>query len=196
MKSKSLQDLYYDEIKDLYDAENRIVKTIPKLVKASSSEELQDDFNDHLQKTRGHVERLQRIFAGMGKKPTAKTCNGMKGILEEGAEALELEAGAARDAALIAGAQRVEHYEMAAYGTVKTWAGQLDRSEDSELLQQTLDEEKEADETLTGIAESGINAAAEEDSERSSESEDPKEDSERDDAKSPAKTTRQSKTKR
>jgi ferritin-like metal-binding protein YciE len=196
MKSKSLQDLYYDEIKDLYDAENRIVKTIPKLVKASSSEELQDAFNDHLQKTRGHVERLQRIFAGMGKKPTAKTCNGMKGILEEGAEALELEAGAARDAALIAGAQRVEHYEMAAYGTVKTWAGQLDRSEDSELLQQTLDEEKEADETLTGIAESGINAAAEEDSERSSESEDPKEDSERDDAKSPAKTTRQSKTKR
>ena len=118
------------------------MKTLPKLVKASSSEELQDAFNDHLQKTRGHVERLRRIFAGMGKKPTAKTCNGMKGILEEGAEALELEAGAARDAALIAGAQRVEHYEMAAYGTVKTWAGQLDRSDDSELLQQTLERGK------------------------------------------------------
>jgi ferritin-like metal-binding protein YciE len=184
MKSKSLQDLYFDEIKDLYDAENRIVKTLPKMVKAASSEELQGAFSDHLQKTRGHVERLQKIFAGMGKKPIAKTCNGMKGILEEGGEALELEAGAARDAALIAGAQRVEHYEMAAYGTVKTWAGQLDRSEDSELLQQTLDEEKEADETLTGIAESGINAAAEEGAEDDSE-----EESSEDDAKGPARTT-------
>jgi ferritin-like metal-binding protein YciE len=161
MKPSTLEDLYYDEVKDLYDAENRIVKTLPKLAQASSSTELQDAFKDHLQKSEGHVRRLEQIFESMGKKASAKTCNGIKGILEEGAEAFELDAGPIRDAALIGGAQRVEHYEMAAYGTVKTWAEQLGRDEDARLLEQTLDEEKEADETLTGIAESGVNAEAE-----------------------------------
>jgi ferritin-like metal-binding protein YciE len=161
-KPKGLDQLYYEELRDLYDAENRLVRTLPKLAKASSADELEDAFTDHLEKTRGHVERLNRIFESMGKKASAKTCNGIRGIIEEGSEILELESGPVRDAGLIAGAQRAEHYEIAAYGTVRTWAQQLNRQEDVDFLQQTLDEEKEADKKLTEIAEASVNIKAEE----------------------------------
>ena len=161
MKPNSLQELYAEEIKDLYDAESRIVKTLPKLVDASSSSQLRAAFSEHLTQTQDQVRRLEQIFARLGMKPSGKTCDGMKGILEEGSHALDLDAGVAKDAALIAGAQRVEHYEIAAYGTVKNWAQQMNRTEDVRLLQQTLDEEKGADVRLTGLAEGGINAGAE-----------------------------------
>src|SRR5439155_17966516 len=163
-KSKTLEQLYGDELKDLYDAENRIVKTLPKLAKASSSDELKNAFEEHLKKSREHVERLEQIFESMNKTATAKTCDGIKGIIEEGSEILELEDGPAKDAGLIGGAQRVEHYEMAAYGTIRTWAQQMGRQNDTNLLQQTLDEEKEADEKLSQIAQN-INAAAEKENE-------------------------------
>jgi ferritin-like metal-binding protein YciE len=158
-KSKTLEELYDEELRDLYDAENRIVKALPKLAKESSSDELRAAFEEHLEQTRGHVERLVQIFKRMGERPRAKTCDGIKGIIEEGSEILELEGGASKDAGLIGGAQRVEHYEMAAYGTVRTWAQQLGRGEDAQLLQQTLDEEKATDEKLSQIAQS-INASA------------------------------------
>jgi ferritin-like metal-binding protein YciE len=164
-KSKTLEELYNEELRDLYDAENRIVKTLPKLAKESSSEDLRAAFEEHLEQTRGHVERLVQIFKSMGEKPRAKTCDGIKGIIEEGSEILGLEDGASKDAGLIGGAQRVEHYEMAAYGTVRTWAEQLGRDDDARLLQQTLDEEKAADEKLSQLAGS-INAAATEESDQ------------------------------
>jgi ferritin-like metal-binding protein YciE len=172
-KSKTLEQLYGDELKDLYDAENRIVKTLPKLAKASSSAELKDAFEEHLEKSKEHLERLKQIFESMNKNPTAKTCNGIKGIIEEGSKILELEDGPAKDAGLIAGAQRVEHYEMAAYGTIRTWAQQMGRQDDADLLQQTLDEEKEADEKLSQIAQN-INAAAEKENETGKQEEEEK----------------------
>jgi ferritin-like metal-binding protein YciE len=162
-KSKTLEELYNEELRDLYDAENRIVKTLPKLAKESSSDDLRAAFEEHLEQTKGHVQRLVQIFKNMDEKPRAKTCDGIKGIIEEGSEILELEDGASKDAGLIGGAQRVEHYEMAAYGTVRTWAKQLGRDEDAKLLQQTLDEEKAVDEKLSRLAGS-INAAATEES--------------------------------
>jgi ferritin-like metal-binding protein YciE len=161
MPQKSLDELYFEEIKDLYDAEKRIVKTLPKLAKGSSSGSLQSAFNEHLQKSEEHVRRLEQIFEGFGKKASAKTCNGIKGILEEGSEAFDLDRGPTRDAALIGGAQRVEHYEIAAYGTLVAWANLLGRNKDIRLLEQTLEEEKEADRTLSKIAESEINEEAE-----------------------------------
>jgi ferritin-like metal-binding protein YciE len=152
-KPDSLQSLYLDEIKDLYDAENRIVKALPKLAEASTNPMLRDAFNEHLQVSRGHVKRLETIFADLGEKASGKTCNGIKGIIDEGSDALDYDAGSMKDAALIGGAQRVEHYEIAAYGTARTWAEHLGRTADVQLLDQTLQEEKEADRKLTAIAE-------------------------------------------
>ena len=179
-ESKTLDQLYYDEIKDLYDAEHRIVKTLPKLAKAASSDELREAFTEHLEQTQGHIERLEQVFESMGKPAKAKTCDGIKGIIEEGSETLELKGGPAKDAGLIAGAQRVEHYEMAAYGTVRTWAKQLGKDDEAQLLQKTLDEEKEADQKLSEIAESSINAEAEEDSDDEEGGEDEETDEEED----------------
>jgi ferritin-like metal-binding protein YciE len=155
MKVESIEDLFLDELKDLYSAEKQITKALPKLVKAASTEELSAAFDSHLQETKGHVERLEEIFQKLGKKGTGKTCEGMKGVLEEGSEVIqEIEKGPVRDAGLISAAQRVEHYEIAGYGSVRSFAELLGKTDIVELLEQTLDEEKAADEKLTKISES------------------------------------------
>jgi ferritin-like metal-binding protein YciE len=161
MKVNSLKELFVEELKDIYDAENQIVKALPKMVKATSTPELQKAFAEHLEKTKGHVQRLEQIFNRLGEQPKAKKCDGIRGIIEEGEEVIsEGSEGPVRDAGLIAGAQRVEHYEMAVYGSLKTWAGQLGDSQAVTLLEETLNEEKEADRTLTQIAASGVNTEA------------------------------------
>jgi ferritin-like metal-binding protein YciE len=161
MKLDSLETLFVEELRDLYSAENQLVKALPKMAKRAGSEELKEAFEEHLELTREHVERLDEIFENLGRPAKGKTCKGMKGLIEEASEVLE-EHGEASviDAALIAAAQKVEHYEIAAYGTVRTWAEMLDQDDAVDLLQQTLDEESEADEKLTEIAQSTINATA------------------------------------
>ena len=155
MKVESIEDLFLDELKDLYSAEKQITKALPKLVKAASTRELSAAFDSHLQETKGHVERLEEIFEKLGKRGAGKTCEGMKGVLEEGSEVIqEIEKGPVRDAGLIAAAQRVEHYEIAGYGSVRSFAELLGKSDIVELLEETLEEEKAADEKLTKISES------------------------------------------
>ncbi|HVW10060.1 MAG TPA: ferritin-like domain-containing protein, partial [Bryobacteraceae bacterium] len=140
-------------IRDLYDAEKQITKALPKLAKAAESQELADGLREHLEQTEGHVSRLEQIFEIAGEKAKGKSCKGMKGLLEEGSEAMkEEEKGTMRDLAIIAGCQKVEHYEISAYGTVRTLAEHLGMKKAVSLLQQTEDEESEADEKLTGIA--------------------------------------------
>jgi ferritin-like metal-binding protein YciE len=154
MAVDTLDNLLVQELKDLYSAENQITRALPKLIKASSSEDLRSAFENHLKETEGHVKRLEEIFQILGSSPRGKTCNGMKGVLEEGAEVLEeIEEGNVRDAALISAAQRVEHYEMAGYGTVRAFAERLGQTEISQLLEETLEEEKAADAKLTAISE-------------------------------------------
>jgi len=154
MQHSALMELYLDELKDLYDAENRLVKAIPKMAKAATSEKLRACFEEHLEATRGHVDRLKEIFDNLGEKPTGKKCAGMMGIVKEGEEIMQDDfEGEVMDAALISAAQRVEHYEIAAYGCVRTWADLLGESEASALLDKTLEEEKETDEKLTQLAE-------------------------------------------
>jgi ferritin-like metal-binding protein YciE len=153
MKVESIEDLFLDELKDLYSAEKQITKALPKLVKAASTKELSAAFESHLQETKGHVERLEEIFEKLGKKGTGKTCEGMKGVLEEGSEVIqEIEKGPIRDAGLIAAAQRVEHYEIAGYGSVRSFAQLLGKTDIVELLEETLNEEKAANEKLTRIS--------------------------------------------
>lgn len=161
MKLDSLQKLYIEELRDLYNAENQLVKALPKMAKGASHQELKQAFKDHLDQTKEHVERLEEIFKRLDEKPTGKTCKGMKGLIEEGAEMLEEDGDeTVLDAALIGAAQRVEHYEIAAYGTVRTFANMLGEQEAVELLQQTLDEEGETDKLLTELAESVVNVEA------------------------------------
>lgn len=161
MKVNSLQELYVDELKDLYDAENQIIKALPKMIDAASSEELQNALSEHLEVTREQAKRIEQIFQNMGEKLKAEKCKGMEGVIKEGAEILSEDMDEnVKDAAIISAAQRVEHYEMAGYGTVRTWANLLGESEAEELLQETLDEEKEADEKLNQLAEQ-INIQAE-----------------------------------
>ena len=160
-KATTLQDLYIAELKDLYSAENQILKALPKMIKAASSPELQQGFEEHLEQTRGHVQRLEEIFEKLDQNPKGKKCKGLEGIVEEAKETMEeIEDPAVLDAALIAGAQKVEHYEMASYGCVRTWARQLGDEEAANLLQQTLDEEAETDKKLTQLAESMVNLEA------------------------------------
>lgn len=160
-KLVSLQELLLDEMKDLYDAEHRITKALPKLAKKATSPELADAFTTHLKQTEGHIKRLEKAFSLLGEKAKRKTCKAMKGLMEEGEEVLkEPMENHVKDAALIASAQRVEHYEMAGYGCVRTFASLLGHSDVADLLQQTLDEEGETDHLLTRIAESTINPAA------------------------------------
>jgi ferritin-like metal-binding protein YciE len=155
MKVESIEDLFLEELKDLYSAEKQITKALPKMVKAASAQKLSAAFDSHLQETKGQVERLEEIFEKLGKRGTGKTCEGMKGVLEEGAEVIqEIEKGPVRDAALIAAAQRVEHYEIAGYGSVRSFAELLGKQDIVELLEETLEEEKAADEKLTKISES------------------------------------------
>jgi ferritin-like metal-binding protein YciE len=161
MKLNSLHDLYLYELKDLYNAENQIIKAIPKMVKAASTPEVRSALEQHLQVTRGQVERLERIFQRMDESPKGNTCKGMKGIIDEGEDVMDIDAPEmVCDAAIIAAAQRVEHYEISAYGTVRTFARQLGYTEDAQLLQETLNEEGEADKLLTSIAESRVNIEA------------------------------------
>ena len=159
MKAESLQDLYLEQLKDLYDAENQLIKALPKMAKAASSPELRNAFEEHLEKTRQHARRIETIFEGMGEKAKGQKCKAMEGLLKEGSVVIEEDMGeGVKDAALIAAAQRVEHYEMAGYGCVRTYAGLLGDNEAANLLEHTLQEEKEADELLGGIAEQ-INVA-------------------------------------
>jgi len=160
MSKNSLRELYVEELKDLYSAENQLTKALPKLAKAASSEELRQGFEEHLEQTKGHVQRLQRIFEQMGEKGTGKKCMGMEGLVKEGAEVMEDDFEyAVMDAALISAAQRVEHYEIAGYGSVIAYAEILGESEQASLLQETLEEEKETDQKLTELAKE-INAEA------------------------------------
>jgi ferritin-like metal-binding protein YciE len=172
MAKQALRELYVDELRDLYDAENRLVKALPKLAQEAESQELRSGIEEHLEQTKGHVERLRQIFEVLGERPGGKKCAAMVGLLQEGNEIMETEFEAGvKDAALISAAQRVEHYEIAAYGCVKTWAGLLGEKEAQNLLEQTLNEEKEADHKLTEIAEDiNVEAMAAERGDRESES--------------------------
>jgi ferritin-like metal-binding protein YciE len=163
MKINTLQDLYIEELRDIYNAETQLVKALPKLAQAATSDELRGSIEDHLEQTKEQVERLDQIFESLGSASKGKKCKAMEGLIEECNELLEEDiADNVLDAAIIAAAQRVEHYEIAVYGTLATFAKLLGREEDADLLGQTLDEEKEADETLTDIAESTINVEANE----------------------------------
>jgi ferritin-like metal-binding protein YciE len=153
MSVESLQDLLLDELKDLYSAEKQIVRALPKIIKAVSAAEVQDGLSKHLEETKNQVARLEQIGEILGKKLTGKTCTGMKGVLEEGTEALEeTEKGSVRDAALISACQRVEHYEIAGYGSARDFATLLGLSDIVTLLEETLAEEKNADKTLTSAS--------------------------------------------
>jgi ferritin-like metal-binding protein YciE len=157
----SLDDVLEAELKDLYSAEKQLVVALPDIAEAATSKELVDAVNEHLEETRGHVKRLEEVFQAIGIEAESEHCDGMEGLISEGSEAAEAKGdGDARDAALIGAAQRVEHYEIAAYGTARTIAKQLGHSEAARLLGQTLDEESAADEKLTKIAESSVNVAA------------------------------------
>ncbi len=158
---RTMEDLFLEEIRDLLDAEKQITKALPKMAKATESEDLKEAFEGHLEQTRGHVTRLERIFTSIGVKSGGVKCKAMEGLLKEGDEMVSItEPGPVRDAGLIAAAQRVEHYEMAGYGSARTFAQLLGRTEAADLLGRTLNEEKETDEHLTDIAESMINQRA------------------------------------
>jgi ferritin-like metal-binding protein YciE len=161
MKFNSLEDLLVDQLQDLYDAEQQLVKALPKMAKAASNSQLRHGFEEHLEQTKGHVNRLERVFKDLGASAKRKSCEAMEGIIEEAKDFLGENAEAAvRDAGLIALGQRAEHYEIAGYGTVRTWAEQLGHGESARLLQETLDEEKETDQKLTQIAERMSNPQA------------------------------------
>jgi ferritin-like metal-binding protein YciE len=160
MEHQALRELYVDELKDIYNAENQLVKALPKMAKAATSDELRTGFEEHLEQTRGHVQRLEQIFKELGEKPSGKKCKGMEGLVAEGQEMMgEDFEDDVMDAALISAAQRVEHYEIAAYGTVRTYAELLGEDTAVQLLEQTLEEEKETDQKLTDMA-SEINVKA------------------------------------
>jgi ferritin-like metal-binding protein YciE len=162
VKLENLKKLYVEQMKDLYSAEKQIIEALPKMAKAASSADLRRAFQEHLDQTKGHVERLDRIFQDLDYKPTGKRCKGMQGLIEEGEELIrdkEMD-DQVRDAGLIAAAQRVEHYEIAGYGTVRTYAQMMNRADDARILQQTLNEEGMADEKLTRLATGSINVEA------------------------------------
>ena len=161
MKLKTLHDLYVDELKDLYSVENQILKALPKMAKAASDPQLAQAFTDHLEETTEHVDRLEKIFKKLDASPKGKKCKAMEGLLEEGKDLMAEDADpSVMNAALIAAAQRVEHYEIAGYGCVRTYARLLGYEEAADLLQETLDEEGTADKKLTDLAETVINAEA------------------------------------
>ena len=162
MKFESLSDVLEAELKDLYSAEQQLVDALPDVASAASSPELKQAIESHLEETRGHVERLEQVFDAIGIPAESEHCDGMEGLISEGSEVAEADGdGDARDAALIGAAQRVEHYEIAAYGTARTLAQQLGHADAADLLGQTLDEESAADEKLTQIATSSVNVSAE-----------------------------------
>jgi ferritin-like metal-binding protein YciE len=161
MKSANLEAMFHDGLRDLFYAERKILKTLTKMFRAAQSAELGQAFDRHRSETEGQVERLQQVFELMGKRAQGKTCPAIDGIIEEGEEIMETFKGSpALDAGLVASAQAVEHYEMARYGTLKSWAGLLGMEEAVSLLEQTLEEEKRTDEILTGLAFGSVNEAA------------------------------------
>jgi ferritin-like metal-binding protein YciE len=161
MKLTTFQDLYVAELQDMHNAEKQLIRALPKMAKTATDNELRDAFSEHLEQTRGHLERLDRILEGIGKRPGREKCEAMEGLIAEGQELVDKQPEPhILDAGLIVAAQKVEHYEIAGYGGLRTFALLLDREEDAELLQQTLDEEKLADELLTQIAESFVNQRA------------------------------------
>jgi ferritin-like metal-binding protein YciE len=161
MHVQSLQDLLVDQLKDLYSAENQILKVLPKMAAHAGSPDLRSGFEEHLEQTKGHVERLEQIFSELGVNPKGKRCKALEGLVDEGKETMEHAEQPVLDAGLIAAAQKVEHYEIACYGCARTWAEQLGQQHFAELLQQTLDEERQTDEKLTALAQQGINQEAE-----------------------------------
>src|SRR4051812_6846316 len=167
-EQSGLRELYIDELKDIYNAETQLVKALPKMAKAASSEELSSGFEEHLEQTKEHVQRLEQIFESLGENPKGKKCKGMEGLVEEAAEMIDEDfEDNIKDAGLIGAAQRVEHYEIAAYGTVRAFAETLGESEHVSLLEQTLEEEKETDEKLTELASQINEEASSEDEEES-----------------------------
>lgn len=157
MKLNSLNDVFVEQVEDLYSAEQQLVEALPKIAGAAQSEKLREALQHHLEQTRGHVRRLEQVFGEIGIQPTAQHCKGMEGLLKEGEEIIAADGDpAAKDAALIAAAQRVEHYEIAAYGTARTLADELGFHEAKDILDETLDEESDADKLLTKIATGGV----------------------------------------
>lgn len=160
-KAKSLQDLFEDELKDIYWAEKALTKAIPKMIKNATSQELLEALKDHLEVTEQQVARCEEVFESIGVKAVAKKCEAMEGLIKEAEEIMEsTDAGSVRDAGIISAAQKVEHYEIASYGTLCAFAKQLGHEEAATLLEETLNEEKEADSTLSDIAQSTINQEA------------------------------------
>jgi ferritin-like metal-binding protein YciE len=161
MRLDTLEKLYISELRDLYSAENQLLKALPKMAKGASSPELKDAFEKHLEQTKGHVQRLEQLFEQLDESPQGKTCQAMKGLIKEGSEILKEEGeDSVLDAGIIVAAQKVEHYEIAGYGSVCTFAELLGKDEAAELLQSTLDEESETNEILTELAESIVNPEA------------------------------------
>ncbi|HLJ48712.1 MAG TPA: ferritin-like domain-containing protein [Bryobacteraceae bacterium] len=161
MKIETMDDLFLEQIEDLYDAEKRLVKALPKMAEASNSAQLRQAFEMHLEQTKGQVERLNRIFGELGKKAKGETCEAMKGLIEEGEKAIDdIEEPNVRDAGLIAAANRVEHYEIAGYGSAKAFAQMLGLTQAATLLEETLEEEKQADQKLTRLAQTLVNQNA------------------------------------
>lgn len=157
MKENTFQGLFVDHLRDLYDAEQQITQALPGVIEAVSAAELRKALEHHLEVTHGQIERLERIFSELGETPGGKSCKGMEGLVEEADEAVqEHSSGALRDALIIAGAQRIEHYEISGYGTAKAWAEELELEDVVDLLDETLDEEAEADERLNAIATGGL----------------------------------------
>jgi ferritin-like metal-binding protein YciE len=160
-ETQTLHDAFLDELKDAYDAEKQLTKALPKLAKASTSSELRQAFEDHLEETNGHIQKLEQVFQSLDEKAKGKHCDGIEGIIDEGKNVMDEDfEGATMDACLIAAGQRAEHYEIAAYGTLVAWAKTMGHNDAADLLQEILDEEKAADEKLNAIAESGVNEQA------------------------------------
>jgi len=157
MPNAHLHEPFIDGLRDALSAENQLVEAIPKLIKAATSEQLKEGLSSHLLETEGHVKRLEEVFASLDEAATEKTCEAMKGLVKEGNEATKVKDSKSRDASIIAAAQKVEHYEIATYGTLRTWAEAMGHDEAAELLDATLNEEKIADEKLTEVAESECN---------------------------------------
>ena len=180
MEKERLEELYVEELKDIYSAETQLLKALPKMAKAATSEELQDGFGEHLEQTKGHVKRLEQIFSELEENPKGKKCAGMEGLIKEGQEMIDEDLeDEVKDAGLISAAQRVEHYEIAAYGCVRTYAELLGHDEQASLLEETLDEEKETDEKLTELAKK-INVEAMGESEEGKEGEPEESEADRD----------------
>ena len=189
MKTENLEQLFQQELQDIYDAEKQLVKALPKMAKAASSQELQEAIKEHLEQTKAQVQRIEQIFENMGAKAKSKPCAGMRGLIEEGQEVMgEDLPDELKDLAIIGAAQRVEHYEIAAYGTARTFAERLGNNEAAEMLQETLTEEEEADEKLTQISESLLEAVSQ--GEALEEGEEIGDEEEKQDTSKPAKTKR------